>query len=61
MTTLGTFRLYIELGNDAMQGPSDLAEALRDIADKVEVRAEYPQKIMDVNGNTVGEWTVEPD
>jgi hypothetical protein len=43
-----------------MSGPDDLAEALRSIAEKVEARAEYPQDVRDINGNTVGEWTVTP-
>ncbi len=58
--TLGTFTLTIELGNAAMQGPDDLASALRDIADEVEARTEYPRSIRDENGNTVGTWTVDP-
>lgn len=58
--TLGTFTLTIELGNEAMSGPDALAEALRQVADDIELRKEYPRNISDCNGNTVGSWTVTP-
>ena len=56
-----TFTLTIELGNDAMQNASDVARALRKLAGKIDLR-EFDKidggKIMDVNGNSVGEWEV---
>jgi hypothetical protein len=55
------FSLTIELGNDAMQNASDVARALRKLAGKIDLR-EFDKidggKIMDVNGNSVGEWEV---
>ena len=70
-----TFRLYINLGNDAMQTHEDLAAALRKIADDVEnprdiapfaesdgdgiLRAGWYQTIRDANGNDVGRYAVK--
>lgn len=59
------FALEITLGNAAMQGPEDIAEALRRVAAKVEA---VPQglelgdsrPIMDTNGNLVGSYELEP-
>jgi hypothetical protein len=52
-----------------MQGPQDVADALRRIADDIEIGApgfdvwhastEAPRNIRDENGNTVGSWMVE--
>ena len=55
------FTLTIELGNDAMQTPEDVAGALREVADDVE-RTSMPQdghRVRDYNGNTVGRWVFE--
>lgn len=55
-----TFTLTIELGNDAMQAPEDVARALRRVAVDVE-RVEFtplPVHVRDANGNTVGRWEV---
>ena len=57
----GTFRLGIELGNDAMQTPEDVADALRDIADRIERGDLTGGGIRDENGNTVGSWDYEPE
>jgi hypothetical protein len=59
---MSKFTLQIILGNEAMQTPYDVAEALRDLADKIEdcdpdFKDEYG-KIMDMNGNSVGTWKV---
>lgn len=62
---VATFTLKIELGNDAMQAPPDVAEALRRTARDVDVWAVWPDTddnytdIRDENGNTVGSWAVE--
>lgn len=62
-----TFTLTIELGNDAMQSSADVRVALQ------EVRLALLQqrhswfnvvkvdgaKILDANGNSVGQWSVE--
>lgn len=63
-----TFQLRIELGNDAMQEPADVALALRDVADRLESIMGFPgtqsvfqtssPRIRDANGNTVGRWEV---
>jgi len=59
------FELKINLGNEAMQCPSDVAEALRKLAKKLDAGGDFALndggKIMDANGNSVGEWTVEID
>jgi hypothetical protein len=55
-----TFTLNIDLGNDAMQSGPDVADALRDVADRVEQGHTFG-KIIDGNGNTVGEFIVNPD
>jgi hypothetical protein len=49
------FILRIELGNDAMQTYANVASALRKAAQKVSDGNAYG-KIMDVNGNSVGEF-----
>jgi DUF917 family protein len=52
---MDTFTLTIELGNDAMQTPQDVADALEDVADRMMGALEFFHgKIMDENGNTVG-------
>lgn len=58
------FILKIKLGNEAMETPSDVAQALRETADKVErLFGRFPScgcdgSLRDVNGNTVGEFKV---
>lgn len=49
------FAVRIELGNDAMRTPEDVAGALRRLADKIERKGYYEHAIRDVNGNMVGE------
>ncbi len=58
-----TFLMRITLGNEAMQLPSDVAQALETLARKM--RAEPNEfepaeqgNIRDVNGNKVGTWGV---
>jgi len=50
------FKLEIEMGNDAMNGPDDLARALRRVAEQIEEQDPMCFEIRDVNGNTVGEF-----
>ena len=58
------FTVNIELGNDAMQTPDDIARALHKIASYFdgETGATFPElgpvtgKILDLNGNTCGSW-----
>jgi len=57
---MSTFTLKITLGNEAMQTGSDIARALRDIADDIEDQDQMSGtggNIMDDNGNSVGKWT----
>ena len=49
------FALYIELGNDAMCSPEDVATALEDVARKVR-RGETEGFIDDSDGQIVGEF-----
>lgn len=60
------FNVKITMGNDAMLNGYDIARALRSIADDVEeiveetgVTGEMQGKVMDLNGNSVGEWSME--
>ena len=64
LVIMAQFILKITLGNDAMITGYDIAGALRDIADKIndneDMREFSGQKrIMDLNGNTVGSWSVK--
>lgn len=54
---LGKFQLSITLGNEAMQTASDLALAMRQVADRLEREAEFQGWIFDANGNAVGSFT----
>ncbi len=58
----GKFSMHIDLGNDAMRTSRHVAAALHELATKIERHGimNTPRKIMDVNGNTVGEWHLEP-
>lgn len=65
------FVLTIDLGNDAMQTPGDVAEALWHVYHKLnkltsarlggdpKLRVTDEGVIADVNGNTVGRWEVK--
>jgi len=64
MKSPNKFVLWIELGNDAMQSPADVARALRAVADKLapanwERASQLSSRIGDDNGNKVGEWEVQ--
>lgn len=55
------FEVIIELGNDTMQDGRDVAEALRVVAQTIEMRLpdnlrRSSSRIYDRNGNTVGHW-----
>lgn len=60
------FTLTIELGNEAMQTGYDVADALREIADRIYPRGLTEHRnavslvglVRDINGNTVGSWQV---
>ena len=50
-----TFRLRIEMGNAEMCSEWDVADALKVVAQRLQ-KGEQTGKIMDLNGNTVGEF-----
>jgi hypothetical protein len=50
------FTLSLELGNDAMRSPDDIADALRRVAQMIENSQSGGGSIMDNNGNTVGKF-----
>jgi hypothetical protein len=57
-----TFKLNIKTGNAAFSeeegGPHlELARLLREVADRVE-NGEDHGSVMDINGNSVGRWTL---
>lgn len=56
-----TFKLTIELGNEAMQTPEDVASALQDIAERLGYGDNAASIVRDVNGNTVGSYAFEDD
>ena len=56
----GVFRLQIELGNDAMQSRRDIFVALKKVAIKI-IGGMNDGKIMDENGNTVGEYEIREE
>lgn len=57
-----TFTLEIALGNDSMGSAEDVARALRTAAEYIDGIGgwEHPdgcrRGILDINGNTVGQW-----
>lgn len=58
--TAKQFTIEIELGNDSVQTADDIANILRETADKVDrVEVGAFKNIRDLNGNTVGLWQVK--
>lgn len=49
------FTITIETGNDAMQTSADVADALREVADKLDAGRDGGL-VRDANGNTVGRF-----
>lgn len=52
------FQLTIKLGNEAMQGPDDIAHALMLIGENIGIKRATQGSILDANGNTVGDYQV---
>lgn len=52
------FQLKIQLGNDAMQEPEDVARALERVAEQLREVGWRGAPVRDMNGNRVGEWSV---
>lgn len=57
---MSELQLTIETDNDAMQSGPEVADALRDVAEKVDA-GHCAGRIRDLNGNTVGQWEVFDD
>ena len=62
-----TFILTVELGNDAMRTHGDVANAIVASLSRAAVRSgkhdmvkHEEGTVLDVNGNSVGHWDVEP-
>lgn len=57
------FILKIELGNEAMQTPQDIAQALREAAGGLDGLVPEATRasgsIRDLNGNRVGKWEIK--
>lgn len=53
---MSSFTLKIKLGNDAMQTPEDVADALEKTAHTLRRGRVAEATIRDENGNTVGSW-----
>lgn len=56
------FTLTLNLGNQAMTEPLDVAEALRYVANRLEDNGTFPDSavpVRDLNGATVGSYQVE--
>jgi hypothetical protein len=56
----GDFRVWIELGNEAMSHPIQIAGALSKVAEKVG-SGQTEGWIMDTNGNRCGKFEVDED
>jgi hypothetical protein len=54
----GVFKLEIALGNEAMQSPEDISDALQLAAKNMIDGGRVGGVIMDSNGNTVGSYGV---
>jgi hypothetical protein len=50
------FVLKIDMGNDAMKSPEDVAVALRALAGKLDAGGCHEGSVRDLNGNTIGHW-----
>ena len=58
---MANFELKVELGNEAMNEPRDLAKALRTVAAELEDGEQFGGDIADDNGNTVGTYAFHYD
>lgn len=54
----GVFKLKVELGDDAMRTRADVIEALEEVCGAVDGGG-LTGAVRDLNGNTVGRWTVD--
>lgn len=53
----GQFTMNVTLGNDSMADADELADVLVQVSQQVR-RGDIGNPVMDVNGNTVGEWSL---
>jgi hypothetical protein len=59
---MSTFKLEIDLGNDAMKSAADVSRALKELSYKLEGyedSKDFSGVIMDDNGNKVGRYEVD--
>lgn len=56
---MAKFTIDITLGNDAMQEPTDVAEALNDIAKMLNEHGFSRGAVIDSNGDRVGRYAYE--
>ena len=56
-TNIDKFSLSIYLGNEACQSDEDIADALEAVAKKLR-NGQSAGKIVDVNGNSVGKFSI---
>jgi hypothetical protein len=57
---MSNFEMALHLGNVAMASASDVADALRKVALRLE-NGDTASAILDANGNTVGGWFLAED
>jgi hypothetical protein len=55
-----TFSLSIKMGNETMQSEDDISKALFQVAQKIKTGFAFGI-IMDLNGNKVGEYSINED
>lgn len=55
---MSKFILEIDLGNEVMQYPVDVAHALREVSRKMLNNGDFLGKVKDINGNVVGKYEV---
>ena len=59
---LMAFAMKFETGNDAFEGDNfefEVARILNDVSRDLELRGKTSGKVVDVNGNIVGEWSLD--
>jgi hypothetical protein len=54
--------MFVTMDNSAFwNNPTELADLLRNVAEKVEDSEDTQGALMDSNGNTVGHWSLDED
>jgi hypothetical protein len=55
---MSRFKLTIQLGNEAMQTPFDVAHALEALSVRISNTTRDYGNVFDDNGNNVGTWSI---